>query len=310
MLITILAGGTGSIKLVRGLYKQFKNISVISNVADNFWYYGLYICPDIDTIIYGLSGNLDKKKGWGIKGDTFYFRNYMREVGIEFWFNLGDKDLTTHVLRTHMLKSGSNLTQTTSKIAEIYNVSIPIVPSSDNHFETNMIIESRKRVHLQEYWIQHKASLPLIDIVYRNIRTARPTQECIRLLKESELIVFAPGNPVSSIGPIIGIPGMKKLLHNLKKKVVMVSPFISNNAISGPSAIYMKAKKLDPSLGGLAEYYSKFVGTMIFDNKDQNEVETNVKPRFPDVKFEYTDILMSNSKKEIALAKYITCNFR
>jgi LPPG:FO 2-phospho-L-lactate transferase len=309
-LITILAGGTGSIKLVRGLYKQFKNISVVSNVADNFWYYGLYICPDIDTMIYGLSDNLDKKRGWGIKDDTFHFLNHMRDVGIEFWFNLGDKDLTTHVLRTHMLKTGCSLTQATHKIAEMYDVPIPIVPASDNHFETNMITESRKRIHLQEYWIQHKASLPLINIVYRNIRAVRPTLQCIKLLKESELIVFAPGNPVSSIGPIISIPGIKKLLRDLKKKVLMVSPFISNKAISGPSAIYMKAKKLDPSLRGLVEYYSKFAGTMIFDNQDQNEVENNVKPRFPDVNFEYTDILMSDNKRETTLAKYITSNFR
>lgn len=310
MLITILAGGTGSIKLVRGLYKQFKDISVVSNVADNFWYYGLYICPDIDTIIYGLSGNLDKKKGWGIKDDTFHFLSHMRDVGIEFWFNLGDKDLTTHILRTHLLKSGNSLTQATCKIAELYDVSIPIVPSSDNHFETNMITESRKRIHLQEYWIQHRGSLPLKSIVYRNIRAARPTRECIELLKESELIVFAPGNPVSSIGPIIGIPGMKKLLHDLKKKIVVVSPFISNSAISGPSAVYMKAKKLTPSLVGLAEYYSKLAGTMIFDNEDQTEVENNVKPRFPDVRFKYADILMSDGRKEITLAKYITSNFR
>jgi len=234
----------------------------------------------------------------------------MRDLGIEFWFNLGDKDLTTHVLRTHMLKAGRSLTQATRLIAEIYGVSIPIVPASDNHFETNMVTGNRKRIHLQEYWIQHKASLPIISIVYRNIREARPTRECIKLLKESELIVFAPGNPVSSIGPIIGIPGMKKLLRDLKKKVVMVSPFISNNAISGPSTIYMKAKKLDPSLGGLVEYYSKLAGTMIFDNEDQNEIENNVKPRFPDVQFEYTDILMSDNKKEITLAKYITSNFR
>jgi LPPG:FO 2-phospho-L-lactate transferase len=103
---------------------------------------------------------------------------------------------------------------------------------------------------------------------------------------------------------------MKKLLHDLKKKVVVVSPFISNSPISGPSAIYMKAKKLDPSLGGLVEYYSKFAGTMIFDNQDQNEVENNVKPRFPDVNFEYTDILMSDNKRETTLAKYITSNFR
>lgn len=309
LLITVFAGGTGSVKLVRGLYKQYRDISVVSNVADNFWYYGLYICPDIDTIIYGLSDSLDRKKGWGIKGDTFNFLNHMRHIGVEAWFNLGDKDLTTHVLRTKMLKEGSNLSEITNKVAEMYDIDIPIVPSSDIHFETNMLIDKLNRIHLQEYWIKHRGNLPLRSIVYKNIQNARPNVLCVKLLKESDLIIFAPGNPVTSIGPIISIPGMRKLLHNYKKKIVMVSPFISNVAISGPSEIYMKARKISPTLSGLVEFYSKYVYTMIFDKKDQMEIERKIKPNYPDINFVYTDILMSNLKKEISLAKYITCNF-
>lgn len=261
-------------------------------------------------MIYGLSDKLDTKKGWGVKDDTFNFLNQMKDLGMESWFNLGDKDLTTHVLRTKLLKEGNSLSKVTDEITKMYGIDIPIFPATDTHVETNMEIEGYGRIHLQEYWIKHKSSLPIKNISYQNINNARVSQDCIKSIKESELIVFAPGNPVSSIGPIVEIPQMKKLLHELRKKVVMVSPFISRNAISGPSEIYMRAKSIDPSLRGLTEFYSKLAGTMIFDNMDQNEIKNKIQPNFPNTNFCYADILMSDSKREIDLAKYITSNFR
>ena len=139
-MITILAGGTGSVKLVRGLYNEFnENITVISNVADNFWFHGLYVCPDIDTIIYGLSNYLDKKKGWGIKGDSFNFLNHMRDKGEEAWFGLGDRDLTTHVIRTKLLKEGKNLSEITDFFAKKYNIPIMVIPASNDHYDTRNI---------------------------------------------------------------------------------------------------------------------------------------------------------------------------
>ena len=171
-MITILAGGTGSVKLVRGMYKESENITIISNVADNFWHYGLYVCPDIDTIIYGLSNNLDKKKGWGVKGDSFNFLKYMTTLGTETWFNLGDKDLTTHVLRTQLLKEGRSLTEITKFFTDKYGLSLLVAPASDTHYESNIVTEGNKRIHLQEYWIKYKGSVPVYDIIYNNIEKA------------------------------------------------------------------------------------------------------------------------------------------
>jgi LPPG:FO 2-phospho-L-lactate transferase len=308
-LITILAGGTGSVKLVRGLYKESEDIAIISNVADNFWHYGLYVCPDIDTIIYGLSNNLDQKKGWGVKRDSFNFLKYMANLGTETWFNLGDKDLTTHVLRTQLLKEGRSLTEITQFFTDRYGLSLLVAPASDTHYESNIVTEGNKRIHLQEYWIKYKGSVPVYDIIYNNIEKARVTLQAQKTLEESRLIIFAPGNPITSIGPIISIPGMKKLLKRLKNKIVTVSPLISNKAVSGPCEIYMKAKNITPDLRGLIDFYSEITNTMIFDRIDKSEIERKIKKDYPKTNFCYSDILMTNLRKERSLAQYIISNF-
>jgi len=308
-LITILSGGTGSVKLARGMYGESENITIVANVADNFWHYGLYICPDIDTIIYGLSNNLDKKKGWGVKGDSFNFLSYMTTLGTETWFNLGDKDLTTHILRTQLLKEGRSLTEITRYFTEKYNLSLLVAPASDTHYESNIVTEGNKRIHLQEYWIKYKGSVPVYDIIYNNIKKARVTSQARERLEKSQLILFAPGNPITSIGPIINIPGMKNLLKKLKNKIVMISPLISNKAVSGPCENYMKAKNISPNLSGLVDFYSDIASTMIFDNLDKSEIERKITNDYPDINFCYTDILMTNLRKEISLARYIISNF-
>jgi LPPG:FO 2-phospho-L-lactate transferase len=308
-LITILAGGTGSVKLVRGLYDEFKDIGVISNVADNFWHYGLYVCPDVDTIIYGLSNHLDRERGWGIKNDTFNFLNHMKLLGEETWFNLGDKDLTTHVIRTLLLKEGKSLSKITRILSKKYGLHIPNVPASDIHNETNMVTNNGHVFHLQEYWIKHKGTLSLKDIVYKNIKQAKISLDCHRMLEKSKLIVFAPGNPVSSIGPIIAVPRMRDILHKHRNKVVMVSPIISNKALSGPSEIYMRAKKIPPNIKGLVDFYSKISTNMVFDKVDKVHIEEKIRDAHPQTNFYYTDINMSNPRKELALARYIISEF-
>ncbi len=308
-MITILAGGTGSIKLVRGIFTEYKDITVISNVADNFWFYGLYICPDIATIIYGLGNTLDRKKGWGIKGDSFNFLKYMKKVGEESWFGLGDKDLTTHILRTKMLKEGRKLSEITDIIAKKYNIPIRIIPASDNHYETHMITKSNKEIHLQEYWIKYKGSIPISDIIYHDIEKAQMTQSIDEILHKSKLIIFAPGNPITSIGSIISIKSFNKLLKSLKKKVLIISPFISNKSISGPSEIYMKTKKIEPNIHGLINFYSEFANNMIFSKTDKKEIKEKISINYPDIDFHFTDILMDTISKEKNFAKFIISNF-
>ena len=307
-MITILAGGTGSVKLVRGLYKEFKNITVISNVADNFWFYGLYICPDIDTIIYGLGNNLDKKKGWGIKGDSFNFLKYMEAIGEESWFGLGDRDLTTHIIRTKMLKEGKKLSEITDFFVKKFRIPVKVIPASDTHYETHIITKDKKEMHLQEFWIKFKGGIPISDVIYHNIEKAQVTESTKKILQNSKLIVFAPGNPITSIGPIISIKSFNRIIKSLKKKVVVISPFISNKAISGPSEIYMKAKEIEPSTQGLVDIYSEFTDELVFSSKDKKELEKMGK-KHQNINFHFTDIMMNTPSEEEKFAKYIISNF-
>ncbi len=308
-MITILAGGTGSVKLVRGIYKEFKDITVIANVADNFWFYGLYICPDIDTIIYGLCNRLDKKKGWGLEGDTFNFLRYLKEIGEESWFGLGDKDLTTHILRTKMLKEGRKLSEITNFFVKKYDIPIRIIPASDDHYETRITTKDNKEIHLQEFWIKYKGSIPVLDVTYKNIEKAQTTESIKKILENSKLIVFAPGNPITSIGSIIKIKSFDKIIRALKKKVVIISPFVSNKAISGPSEIYMKAKNIEPTTHGLVDFYSEFTNDMVFSKKDKKVIKEKIERKYPDINFHFTDILMDTPLREENFAKYIITKF-
>ena len=310
-MITILAGGTGSVKLVRGLYSEFnEDIAVISNVADNFWFHGLYVCPDIDTIIYGLSNNLDKKKGWGIKGDSFNFLNHMKDIGEDSWFGLGDRDLTTHIIRTKLLKEGKNLSEITEFFAKKYNIHAKVIPASNAHYETHIIAKDKKEMHLQEFWIKYKGGIPISDIVYHNMENAQITESAKKTLQNSNLIIFAPGNPITSIGPIINIESFDKVIKPLRDKVVVISPFISNKAISGPSEMYMKAKGVEPSTQGLVNLYSEYTNEMVFSDKDKKGIGGQQMMRnHQNIKFHFTNIMMDTPLKEKNLAKYVVSNF-
>ena len=165
IVITVLAGGTGSVKLVRGLASQRSDVTVISNVGDNYWLYGMYVCPDIDTIIYGLAGILDESRGWGVKKDTNNFLRQMEVFGEETWFRVGDRDAATHLIRTNMLKNGKNLSDITQWMCEKFAVESKVVPITDNSVETR-ITSNNEDLHLQEFWVKHRGKGPIEGIQY------------------------------------------------------------------------------------------------------------------------------------------------
>ncbi|MDQ4072847.1 MAG: 2-phospho-L-lactate transferase [Thermoproteota archaeon] len=307
-----MAGGTGSIKLVRGIYQETKDIAVISNVADNFWCYGLYICPDIDTVIYGLSNNLDKKKGWGIKEDTFRFLEYMKKIGEDTWFSLGDKDLSTHILRTKMLREGKKLSEVTDFFAKKYNIAISVIPASDNHYETHVITKNKKMMHLQEFWVKNRGILPVADVVYHQIEKAALSDKAKETLQKSRLIIFAPGNPISSIGPIINLEGFKTTVKPFRKKIITISPFVSDRAISGPSEKYMKAKGIKPNCQGIIDFYSEYCENFVFSDADKNKIKIKKSKdtyNINNTNLYFTNIIMNSLGEERSFAKYLLSRF-
>ena len=300
-MITLLAGGTGSVKLARGLSKTTNELTVVSNIADNIWIHGLYICPDIDTIMYGLAGLLDKRRGWGVADDSFVFMEQMKRLEQDYWFKIGDKDLALHIVRTNFLKEGKSLSWITEWIRKKLSVSPVIIPASDDHFETR-IETPIGDMHIQEYWVKHRAELGISNIRYKGIEQAIPSGKALEAIRNSDIIVIAPGNPISSIGPITSIPSIRKELSLRKEKVVAVSPLIGNAALSGPASKYMHAMGIESSPIGIASHYADVVSTLVISESDK-EYENQI--RNIGVNVYKTNIIMDNEQDEINLSNYI-----
>ena len=300
-LITILAGGSGSVKLVRGLASHRSDVNVITNVGDNYWLYGMYICPDIDTITYGLSDLLDQDKGWGIKKDTFGFLRQMEIFGEETWFRIGDRDTATHLTRTNMLKNGKSLSDITKWMSEKFSIEIKIIPVTDNTVETR-IITDKGDMHLQEFWVKHRGMDEVKGIEYQGADKARPNPDAINAIHDSSLIVIAPGNPLTSIGPMLAIKGIRKELSKKKNKVVAVSPIIGNAAISGPTGKYMEAAGIEVSAVGIAKMYADVCSNLIIDTKDRKQIK---QIESLNINVHDTKIKMTNKQAEDALGASI-----
>ncbi len=305
-MITVLAGGSGSVKLVRGLASQTKDLTVISNVADNMWLYGLYICPDIDTVIYGLADLLDKKQGWGIRNDSFEFLSQMEMLGEKPWFKIGDRDLATHLLRTGMLKDGKKLSEITDRMRSKYGIEAKVIPATDNPMETK-IVTDKGQLHIQEFWVKYRARPDVLNIVYDGADKSRVNPKAIDALRRSKIVVIAPGNPITSIGPILAVKGMRKEIINQKRKIIAVSPIIDKEAISGPAAKYMKAMKIQNSPLGVARYYSDFIEKFAISASDHH-ISTDISKL--EIQPCETDIIMRNDDDEVRLALYLLKQFK
>jgi LPPG:FO 2-phospho-L-lactate transferase len=279
---------------------------VVSNVADNIWLHGLYVCPDIDTVIYGLSGLLDKSRGWGVSDDSFVFIEQMRRLGQDSWFRLGDKDLALHLVRTRLLNEGKSLSWITEWMRKKFSISSVILPASDRHFETR-IVTSVGEMHIQEYWVKNHAELDILNIRYDGIEQADPSARTLDAIRNSDLIVIAPGNPISSIGPITSIPSIRKELELRKKEVIAVSPIVGNKALSGPASKYLLAMGIESSSVGIASFYSDISSNLVISESDK-EYENRIQRNGVDV--HKTNIIMENEQDEIRLSNYILKIFK
>ena len=299
--VAVLSGGSGSVKLVRGLASQSADVTVISNVGDNYWLYGLYVCPDIDTVVYGLADMLDTDRGWGIKKDTFNFLRQMEVFGEETWFRTGDRDTATHLVRTNMLKNGRNLGDITKWMCEKFAITARIVPVTDNPVETR-ITTSKGEMHLQEYWVKYRGRDPVEGIQYVGADKARPNPEATNAIQSADIVVLAPGNPLTSIGPMLQIKGIHKELTRRRRDVVAVSPLIGDSAVSGPAAKYMTAAGIEPNAFGLAKMYADVCRTVVLDSSDK---ALSAKIRGLDMRTLETRIMMKTRKAEDSLASFI-----
>ncbi|MBI2938697.1 MAG: 2-phospho-L-lactate transferase [Thaumarchaeota archaeon] len=302
-MITVLAGGTGSAKLVRGLAAHVSpdDLTVIVNIGDNILLHGLYICPDVDTILYALAGVLDKPRGWGFKDDTFNFLEQGSKYGLEDWFKLGDKDLAIHIARTEMMKAGLTLGEVTQQIAKHLKVYQKVLPASDEHIETR-ILTPEGDMHLQEFWVKRKGTPNVLGVSYRGSENPQPASGVVKAIHDADKVVICPANPVTSIGPILHIPSIREVLTKVRSRVVAVSPIVNNRPISGPAGKFLRGIGAEVSPVGVAQIYSGFAGRLLVDETDRAAIDSIEEIGVEGIA---ANILMRDESAERQLAQFI-----
>jgi LPPG:FO 2-phospho-L-lactate transferase len=267
--VVALAGGTGSAKLLRGLAGSKCRLTVVANIGDNAWMHGLYVCPDIDIALYTLAGVANRRRGWGIQGDTFAALRQLRRLGEEAWFSLGDRDLATHILRTKWLREGETLTEVTDRLRRAFRVRMKVLPVSDSHLETRILTEYGE-LGLQEFWVRDKGRPKVIGVRYAGV--ARMTRAVSDSLSSADRIIVCPANPVTSIGPLLAVRGVRKALSSVRAKVTAVSPMIGSSPFSGPAGRLLNAIARRPDSLGVAGLYNDFARRIFIHRSDSGLV--------------------------------------
>ena len=244
-----------------------EEITVIGNTGDDMWWHGLYIAPDLDTVTYWLAGVADESRGWGIRGDTFTAQAALAQLTDRSWFQLGDRDLATHLYRTGRLAAGVPLHRVTAELAERLGVRSRILPMSDTPVETRLKTDAGD-LHFQEYFVRERWQPAVHEIYWTGLDEASPAPGVAEALEAARLVLIAPSNPSISIEPILRVPGMRALVAGARGKTVAVSPLIGGRAVKGPTVELMRAEGVRPDALGVAERYREIATGFILDTAD------------------------------------------
>jgi LPPG:FO 2-phospho-L-lactate transferase len=299
---TVLSGGVGGAKLVLGLYERLLpgQLQVIANTGDDFEHLGLMICPDIDTLIYTLTGQANPDTGWGVRDESWHFMDSLEQLGGETWFRLGDRDLATHIRRRELLADGLNLTDTTRQLCDALALQVPLWPMSDDPIRTH-ILTAAGSLPFQDYFVRLQAEPVASGFDYAGADTAQATAGALQALSGRELggVFVAPSNPWLSIDPILSLSDIKSAIIKTSAPVIGISPIVGGKAIKGPTAKLMAETGLDPSALSIAEHYRDVLDGLIIDEQDANQAGA-IKALGLQVKVAQT--VMNNKQDKIDLA--------
>jgi LPPG:FO 2-phospho-L-lactate transferase len=270
--VTALAGGVGASKLLLGLYEVMdpRDLTIIVNTGDDIVLHGLKISPDLDIVTYTLAGIVDSKKGWGFRDETFNALKRLAHFGRANWFNLGDRDLATHIHRTAMLAEGKTLSQAAESIRAALGVKCRVLPMSDDPVPT--IIDSNEGpLHFQEYLVKRRAEPVVRGIRFVGVESARPAPGVLEAISTADRVLICPSNPLISIGPIVAVPYVREQLRTHKQKVFAVCPIVDGKSLKGPSGKMLAQLGHDSTALGVAKLYADFTGTFIIDTADKSQ---------------------------------------
>ncbi len=260
-----LSGGTGGAKLARGLLDVSDELAVIANSADDLDVYGVHVAPDPDLVTYWLADAIDER-GYGLRGDSWRVMEALEAAGEPTWFRLGDRDLAMCLLRTQRLRDGARMTEAHAAVVEALGVPARVLPMCDEPVQT--WVRHRGRVMpFQEYMIVEQAAAPVEDVELRGIERARPSGDVLGVLAEAELIVIGPSNPVISIGPMLGLAGMREALAGAPAPVLAVSPFVGGRSLKGPTEHFCAWAGIERNAGGIARAYAGVIDAIVADEE-------------------------------------------
>lgn len=302
MRITALAGGFGGARFLRGLLHHLNtrelqiDVTVIGNTADDITLHGLRVCPDLDTVMYTLGGGIHHSQGWGRQDEKFTVAEELAAYGAEpSWFTLGDRDLATHIVRTRLLGQGMSLSQVTASLCERWQPGVRLLPMSDDRIETHVVIDdpdtgsvpgdakspsgqapATRAVHFQEWWIRMHAAVPARRILAVGIDQAKPAPGVLEAIREADVVLLPPSNPVVSIGMILGVPGIREAMRGTRAPVVGISPIISGAPVRGMADACLTAIGVATSASAVAGLYADILSGWLVDEADAAQVSAAV----------------------------------
>ena len=271
--ITVLSGGVGGARFVRGLLHGLRTgllgghlrdaeVTVVANTADDIWLHGLKVCPDLDTVMYTLGGGIDRERGWGRREETWSVKEELEAYGVEpTWFGLGDRDVATHLVRTQMVEAGYPLSAVTEALCRRWDPGVRLLPMTDDRVETHVAVaddsepSGRRVVHFQEYWVRMRAAVPAETVVVVGLDQAVPAPGVLDALTQADLVVVPPSNPVVSVGTILGVPGVREALRATAAPVVGLSPIVGDTHVHGMAAQMLTSIGVEVSAAGVAGHY-------------------------------------------------------
>jgi LPPG:FO 2-phospho-L-lactate transferase len=291
MRITVLAGGIGGARFTRGLLHHLRTtgtdaeVTVVGNTGDDIRVFGLQVCPDLDTLMYTLGGGISEERGWGREDETFTVKDELAAYGVEpAWFGLGDRDTATHLVRTQMLAAGYPLSAVTAALCARWEPGVTLLPMSDDRLETHVVVDgdepgTRRAIHFQEWWIRHRAALPAHEFVLVGVDDAKPAPGVLEALRETDVVLLPPSNPVVSIGTILQVAGVREALVSSSAPVVGVSPIVGGAPVRGMADACLAAIGVDTGAAAVARHYGARArgglldGWLVHDATDAEAVE-------------------------------------
>jgi LPPG:FO 2-phospho-L-lactate transferase len=302
--ITMLAGGVGAARFLRGLIQRVAahQLTVVVNTGDDEYFYGLHVSPDLDTLSYTLAGVVNRATGWGRAGESFHALEALGQFYGKPWFNLGDRDLATHLYRTERLRNGAPLAQVTAEITQRLRVKAKVLPMSNDRVYTHVKLKGKPALPFQEYFVKLRARGIVEAVELRGIEQAQPAAGVIAAITSTKAVILAPSNPFVSLGPILQLNGVREALKSVRPRVAAISPIVGGKSVKGPAGAMMRGLGHEVSPLGVARLYHTFTGLFVLDQIDHRYVDAIEQLGMKAV---VTDTIMSTPAKAARLADVV-----